>query len=171
MHIYGKNSIAIVQNKNNIVYGRYTIATRFIPAGTIINIESPIVTYKRNKPIKINYTDEQKQLIQNLWPVNDPSLDEKCRKNSFYISNNEDAVFYKSSMINHSCEPNIYYNTIFGNLFMITRKNIFKGDELTISYIDSWKYGLIERQIILDKIWNFTCTCIKCIKEKNDFNK
>jgi len=54
---------------------------------------------------------------------------------------------------------------------MITRKNIFKGDELTISYIDSWKYGLKERQIILDKIWNFTCTCIKCIKEKNDFNK
>jgi len=67
LHIYGKNSIAIVQNKNNIVYGRYTIATRFIPAGTIINIESPIVTYKRNKPIKINYTDEQKQLIQDLF--------------------------------------------------------------------------------------------------------
>jgi hypothetical protein len=171
MYTYGKNSITITQNKNNILYGRYTVATRYIPKGTIIMIEDPIIIYNTTNQYNLKFNEDQKNLIKQLHPIESDELDElnelhsKCYKNAFDMSNNKRGVFYKASMFNHSCEPNIKYYFVGDKIVMIPRRDIYKGEELTITYIDCVKYSFKERQFLLKLGWNFDCKCPKCINE------
>jgi len=166
MYFYGKNSIKIVQNANNITYGRYTIATRFIPKGCIISIENPIITYNSKDQHNIFYNSYQKKLIMNLHPVTN-DINHKCHKNAFVISDDIHGVFYNNSMINHSCDPNVHYCFIFENIVMVATRDIMKDEEITISYIDYLKYDLNDRQNLLKKGWDFTCECSRCKMESS----
>lgn len=177
MYIYGSSSKKIIQG----TYGRHVIANKFIPIGTVISIEKPILTYTNS--IVINYTIEQAKQIWNLAPLIDDRLhkpidqseidkisiflDEKCKTNAFAITKKKNGIFPKSSMFNHSCDPNICYGTFFGILVMTTQKNISKGEELNISYIGNSSLCTAERQKILKRTWDFDCCCTKCVNNSS----
>ncbi|KAH8584706.1 SET domain containing with a cysteine cluster at the C-terminus [Cryptosporidium sp. chipmunk genotype I] len=68
------------------------------------------------------------------------------------------------SCFNHSCDPNCHVYTIDDStIYVNTNRDIMKGEELTISYIDN-TLPLAER-INLIQNYHFTCACILCKKE------
>ncbi|OII74658.1 SET domain-containing protein [Cryptosporidium ubiquitum] len=69
------------------------------------------------------------------------------------------------SCFNHSCDPNCYVHTLDDSTIYVTaNKDILKGEELTISYIDN-TLPLVDRRILI-KNYHFTCNCVLCKKEE-----
>lgn len=70
------------------------------------------------------------------------------------------------AMINHSCIPNARLSLQDSRAEIITSRNLQKGTEVVISYIDI-EAGMTkeERQKVLLNGWGFICRCERCIKE------
>lgn len=69
--------------------------------------------------------------------------------------------------MNHSCEPNVASMSCFTDhrVKVVALKDIQKGDELCISYIDE-NLPLKERQTLLEQKYLFRCSCTKCTRQK-----
>ena len=85
--------------------------------------------------------------------------------NSIFLGglNNTEAIFPKGSRLNHSCNPNCVqsWNTITDRFHIHALREIKKGEELTIYYVDG-RLSFQERQEQL-KIRNyFDCYCSVC---------
>ncbi|XP_057977864.1 histone-lysine N-methyltransferase ATXR2 [Malania oleifera] len=78
------------------------------------------------------------------------------------------AFFPLQSCMNHSCCPNAKAfkreEDIDGQATIISLRPIFKGEEITISYIDE-DLPYEERQALLAD-YGFRCSCLKCLKER-----
>jgi hypothetical protein len=71
---------------------------------------------------------------------------------------------------NHSCEPNAIKTSDKNHpkiQKLVAKKNIKKGEEISITYIDI-KKDYIERKISLFQ-YGFNCNCKKCLNEKSSF--
>ena len=79
-------------------------------------------------------------------------------------------LFYYSSFISHSCDPNISILGIGNFIFAIAERNIQKNEELTTFYIENDK-EFIKRQGDLYYYYGFSCQCSLCQIEKANFDK
>lgn len=103
------------------------------------------------------------------------------RCNAFYIQgrpkeggNGESrgcGVYVRNSFFNHSCNPNVNYWVVNNSLEVECSlvREVKKGDELTISYIDTTG-TLEERREKLKDGYLFECQCTKCRYEEEYFN-
>ena len=71
-------------------------------------------------------------------------------------------LYINSSFFNHSCEPNCFYFGIANMLIVKAIKNIKKGEELTVSYIEPKPMALRKNELLK---WDFTCDCKYCKQE------
>lgn len=56
--------------------------------------------------------------------------------------------------INHSCRPNCVPDEVKGRIFMVTRRAVFKGEEL------SFDYGLVSDEPVSDALkQRYVCRC------------
>ena len=92
-----------------------------------------------------------------------------CSRNIFYDNNKGVGLWGYTSLMNHSCNPNINNFTIGDFMFCFASKDILPGTELTSLYFsNSYHYSL--RQEKSKKNWNFICDCEFCFYEKNIIN-
>ncbi|KXJ85949.1 hypothetical protein Micbo1qcDRAFT_180347 [Microdochium bolleyi] len=64
--------------------------------------------------------------------------------------------------MNHSCEPNLIYEfDKQGKMYCVTARDIEKGEEFFISYLDTSDTVTQRERKLFDK-WTFTCTCRRC---------
>ncbi|KAI0900696.1 hypothetical protein F4806DRAFT_449581 [Annulohypoxylon nitens] len=73
-------------------------------------------------------------------------------------------VFLEASRINHSCDPNCDWTTLYrpGHITIHATKTIDPGDELNISYLLDRTLNRDERRRELSLRWGFDCACIVC---------
>ena len=73
------------------------------------------------------------------------------------------AVFAFGSLFNHSCVPNVDVQWLRGNADATfrTQLDVAQGEELTVSYVDSF-LGVKERRQRLLFGWGFECQCTAC---------
>ena len=95
------------------------------------------------------------------------------RRCIYYGNEIANSLFFIPSFLNHSCDNNIYYEGIGDFIFCYAIKDISKGDELTISYIDP-KEKYFERKEKLSH-WGIKCNCNLCQYDfktkKQDYKK
>ncbi|KAM4771724.1 histone-lysine N-methyltransferase SMYD3 isoform 2-T2 [Rhinophrynus dorsalis] len=96
----------------------------------------------------------------------------KVTCNSFTISDGEMqevgvGLYPSMSLLNHSCDPNCVIVFEGKRLLLHTVKEILKGEELTISYIDV-KMPTHERQNQLQRQYCFICKCHRCLSGDKD---
>ncbi len=74
------------------------------------------------------------------------------------------ALYSAPSLLNHSCRPNTL--TLFNGLqlFLKAVRDIGPGEQLFITYTDTMQL-LSERQHDLQKGYNFTCACERCLED------
>lgn len=78
------------------------------------------------------------------------------------------ALYFLPSLCNHSCLPSARY-FFFGDIMVIrARKNIRKGEEITLEYW-SGVQPLITRN--KRKQWGFDCSCLLCAADRIDGEK
>lgn len=58
---------------------------------------------------------------------------------------------------NHACVPNAFAETIRGRVYLISKKAIYSGDEIT------WNYG---RNYFNDFIKDYGCLCATCVENR-----
>ena len=69
------------------------------------------------------------------------------------------------SLINHSCDPNVYYlnHTTNGTMIVVAHRALKKGEPLLIAYTQDFITGEIStRQAYLARQHHFTCHCVAC---------
>lgn len=72
-----------------------------------------------------------------------------------------------ASMINHSCDPNVFFFVEGYQLRFRTTRSISAGEELFISYTDP-TYDAASRSRELEKGYYFSCSCHRCSDELKD---
>jgi len=71
-----------------------------------------------------------------------------------------------ASMINHSCEPNAYYEVDEEHITIRAQKDIPEGNPITICYNDDWlDLPLKKRREEIKNSYYFDCGCERCIAE------
>ena len=78
-------------------------------------------------------------------------------------------LFYYSSFISHSCDPNISILGIGNFIFILAERNIHKNEELTTFYVENDK-EFTKRQKDLFLNYGFKCQCSLCQIEKDNFS-
>ena len=79
-------------------------------------------------------------------------------------------LFPVVALLNHSCFPNCvpeFEEFVVGNIgqcVIRTVNDVHVGEELTISYLAEtrWHHATHHRRCLLEKLWGFSCTCIRC---------
>jgi len=82
----------------------------------------------------------------------------------------EEHLYLKYSMLNHSCDPNtiVDKSDLDGRRIELRAvKEIKVGEEVTTSYLDPWIL-LGERKEKKLESWNFQCKCDSCLQPQND---
>ncbi|KAI0858134.1 hypothetical protein F4860DRAFT_487296 [Xylaria cubensis] len=67
---------------------------------------------------------------------------------------------------NHDCRPNVHYRITNATLTTIASRDIQRGEELTISYVDVFLLSKERKQRISS--WGFECACALCQGPKNE---
>lgn len=78
------------------------------------------------------------------------------------------ATYALSSLINHSCDPNVtrIHDLTNARMALVTLKGLKKGEELVTSYSKIFLSDTVEeRRDYLEKTYNFACNCIACIQK------
>lgn len=122
----------------------------------------------------VNLSDEEKISVHSLHGYDESrafdssSLKRISELNGFTKPPTGAAVFLQASRFNHDCDYNAayrYHRTLkAATIHTIT--DIPKGDEITVSYIDTRKPSR-ERQLELRQ-YGFTCECNACKGGSND---
>ena len=75
------------------------------------------------------------------------------------------SLYPSASYFNHSCEPNCEVFETGSVLAVHPTRDIVKGEEVTIAYIDT-KQTLHERRKQLHNTYFFQCQCTRCVREE-----
>lgn len=99
---------------------------------------------------------------------------EKYKRNAFNIAKHDTlnkkkdkivpGVFLNGAVFNHSCDPNVSCVYRDNQMYYITNKNIKKGEELCISYINVCDSTQKRQKELLER-YGFKCECNACTKE------
>jgi hypothetical protein len=79
-------------------------------------------------------------------------------------------LFYYSSFLSHSCDPNTHMIGIGNVMFMFSERNIKQNEELTTFYVENDK-EYFSRKNILFMNYGFICDCKLCQIEKENLEK
>lgn len=74
-----------------------------------------------------------------------------------------------SSLINHSCLPNSFWQFIEDKILFRTSREVEEGEEITISYGPNYQTPLNQRQLVLRNHYHFVCKCQLCRIQVCDF--
>jgi hypothetical protein len=77
-------------------------------------------------------------------------------------------LYINCSFFNHSCDPNCFYYGIANMLIVKAIKDIKKGEELTVSYIEPKPAYMRKNEL---SKWEFICECKYCKEEADICNK
>ena len=91
------------------------------------------------------------------------------RRFIYYAKKISKSLFFIPSFFNHSCDSNIQYEGIGDFIICFAIKDIHKGDELTITYIEPRLNYIKRKEKLLN--WGIQCECNLCkyeLKEKNE---
>jgi len=77
-------------------------------------------------------------------------------------------LYINCSFFNHSCDPNCFYFGIANMLIVKAIKDIKKGDELTVSYIEPKPAFMRKNEL---SKWEFNCQCKYCKEEADICNR
>jgi hypothetical protein len=95
-----------------------------------------------------------------------------CNAHGFNFHSSLAAALYSyGSKINHSCKPNVVYTSqrnSTGCGSFIARTNIRPGDQLFISYIDTFRTTPMRQKQLMEN-YAFQCSCDLCTKEVDKF--
>ncbi|CAH1725534.1 SET and MYND domain-containing protein 4-like [Aphis gossypii] len=79
------------------------------------------------------------------------------------------AIFPTSSLLNHSCDPNIFSSNILKYVVIKASRDINKGEEITNCYGPNFRrMRLVDRQISLKEQYHFDCKCSICMDPQKD---
>ncbi|XP_054165110.1 N-lysine methyltransferase SMYD2-B-like [Oppia nitens] len=70
-------------------------------------------------------------------------------------------LFIGASVLDHSCAPNVYVQSVGNRLRVIADKYIIAGDELTTYYVNI-SLPTVTRKMLLKKGYYFDCQCSRC---------
>jgi SET domain-containing protein len=89
-----------------------------------------------------------------------------------FLNNEGSGLYQIQSACNHSCDPSaeITYPRSDFTMVMQALRDIKKGEEITISYIDECvrERSRHSRIKFLRELYLFTCECPKCDSQRND---
>ena len=122
---------------------------------------------EREKNFKLNLKDEDDDTLENIISNNSILTLRNERKILEPIELSY-GLYYNFSFFNHSCLPNCFHYGIANYVIVKSIKNIKKGEELTISYIEP--KVLSGRKSELEN-WNIYCNCDLCKIEKEICDK
>ena len=91
------------------------------------------------------------------------------RRFIYYAKKISKSLFFIPSFFNHSCDSNIHYEGIGDFIICFAIKDIHKGDELTISYIEPRLNYIKRKESLLN--WGIQCECNLCKYELNTENE
>ncbi|XP_015377732.1 PREDICTED: SET and MYND domain-containing protein 4-like, partial [Diuraphis noxia] len=79
------------------------------------------------------------------------------------------AIFPTSSLLNHSCDPNIFSSNILKYVVIKASRDINKGEEITNCYGPNFRrMRLVDRQASLKEQYHFDCKCCICMNPETD---
>ena len=132
----------------NISYGKALVATKNLPAGTIVQVfKGKVIPYK----------DVPTKMVCHAICVGEGNEDK-------WVVSKTNAIY-----ANHSCDPNCIVDD---NLNVVTKKEVKKSNELTFCY-NLLEDDEPEIDFFWDKRWNFECKCgsKNCQKNINKYRK
>lgn len=89
----------------------------------------------------------------------------------FNINQRSQQLYFITSLLNHSCEPNVHFEINDKNdCKMFARADISIGDELSITYINPL-HNVEIRQKELKQKYGFDCRCRRCETELQQINQ
>ncbi|KAH8158073.1 hypothetical protein CIB48_g10175 [Xylaria polymorpha] len=68
--------------------------------------------------------------------------------------------------MNHDCRPNVHYRITNATMTTIASRDIQRGEELTVSYVDVFLPSKERKQRI--RTWGFECACALCQGPRNE---
>ncbi|MES1920731.1 hypothetical protein MHBO_002371 [Bonamia ostreae] len=81
------------------------------------------------------------------------------------------SIFPKSSLFNHSCDPNCHVLFEENKIKFYSLKKIFFGEELTFSYAQNIKIANLNKRLtFLKQNFDFDCLCSFCCNNKQNEN-
>ena len=118
---------------------------------------------------ELKNTTKSKEERMKSFEYNEDNIRDIISTNAILtLRNDRNGLYIKSSFFNHSCEPNCFYYGIANLLIVKAIKNINKGEELTVSYIEP-KPAYMRKNELLK--WEFNCECKYCKEEADICNK
>jgi hypothetical protein len=185
-----ETSMAPAENPDRVLFevrtsegkGRGLFATQDIARGSLIMLETPVISLKRpNGPGKPYLAKQVQQAFKKLTPQEKDlflSLSDRGhqhitdKKLRIYMTNTLgdfdpqlSNVCLQLSLINHSCVPNsTWQQRAETRQYMVTAIHpIAKNEEITITYTGyASQYTAAQGQEIFKHYWNFTCDCKAC---------
>ena len=180
--------ISHCETRHSPISGDGLFTLSFIPQGTAIISEPPIITTYRDRRTDIVDTHAILEAFEQLslrekaeYLELEPSTadsSEDAIMARFCINAFDDSgkrphpdkqfmgVYLQASKINHSCSPNVFATWVNDGdaiSHIVALRDIMEGEELLVNYVDDEE--LEERQGKLLEGWGFVCKCKKCIME------
>lgn len=146
-------------------FGRGVFSTCFMPAYTKVLEEIPLCTMQYGDLIQ--FSPEVSEKLLNLCHETntgeDPAMS-AFHMNAFSVDpdSGESSVYFLASMFNHDCLPTCHVYILDGRLYIYTMQAVQRGQQLTISYINSFLLTREHRRRLLMTSWNFDCMCSLC---------
>ena len=126
----------------------------------LLNLEERKESYIKNHEKRIEFIE-----IKNIIDSNKYS----ASRNIFYENNIGVGLWGYTSIMNHSCNPNVNTFTIGDFMFCFAVRDILSGEELNTLYFSNTNHYLLRQE--KSKInWRFNCSCEICLYDKNKIN-
>jgi hypothetical protein len=162
------------KEKGLIAIGKISKGTRILSeepiiviSGNSLNIEQLQLSIHQ-QVAKLSKHQQQAFLsMHNIHPYSDPA--ERyvgiVRTNSLPADANKDegAIFLEACRINHACDNNAQksWNERFRRHTVHALKDIYEGEEITITYLSPLKNRMARQKALQEKL-GFTCLCHLC---------
>ena len=126
----------------------------------LLNLEERNKSYIKNAEKRIEFLE-----IKNIIDSNKYS----ASRNILYENNIGVGLWGYTSIMNHSCNPNVNTFTIGDFMFCFAVRDISSGEELNTLYFSNANHYLLRQE--KSKInWGFNCSCQFCLYDKNKIN-
>ena len=126
----------------------------------LLNLEERKELYIKKAEKRINFLE-----IKNIIDSNKYS----ASRNIFFENNIGVGLWGYTSIMNHSCNPNVNTFTIGDFMFCFAVRDILSGEELNTLYFSNTNHYLL-RQEKSKNNWGFNCSCEFCRYDNNKFN-
>lgn len=146
-------------------FGRGIFSTCFMPAYTQVLAEDPLCSMKYGDMVQFSDVVSEKLLsLHHTVAFGESPELSAFHKNAFAVDYDTglSSVYYHGSFFNHSCLPNCHVYIIENRLYVYTMQPIQKGEQLFISYINSFVLTREQRRVLLARSWDFDCMCCLC---------